>query len=145
MDGATGSNRTTATRTKTVRLKGEKKNHTDQPFIFFKKTSKLRDGESFFALDPEREPPRTQTDKAIPATGKILPLSQPLQKQSFPCNICNRKFTSKGGRTNHLKICSRKNAQNADKSTEAIAKNTTTPELTSQQSRHQTPKRSSCK
>ena len=57
-------------------------------------------------------------------------------KELFVCQICSRKFTTKGGRTNHLKICSKKisslNSQSVSNESEANALNPTV-ELTSQQ------------
>ena len=94
----------------------------------------LKKGESFFALDPTRG----EVKQMRPATGKILLLSQPTQKELFTCHLCCRKFTSKGGRTNHLKTCSRMKTTTQNQSltngSEAVALNSTVNNPTSQPS-----------
>jgi hypothetical protein len=40
-----------------------------------------------------------------------LPLSQPQLEKRFPCERCERTFTTKSGRTNHSKICNKKNKE----------------------------------
>ncbi|MEM7298736.1 MAG: C2H2-type zinc finger protein [Bacteroidota bacterium] len=90
------------------------------PIQVFPTAKKLVKGESFFALDPLR--------KNYPKTlNKVLPESQPdnisvpdnsrtysnnscnlkaLYQNSYSCNNCKRTFTTKSGRTNHMKKCS---------------------------------------
>jgi len=126
MNGATGNDKEDDTR-RNENQSDKEKNESLQPkenlFLFC--TKQLKAGESFFALDPVKGVNRKPPD---PVTEKVLPLSQPSTKELFECHICCRKFTSKGGRTKHLKACSKKKSLN----TEVNAVTNPTVESTSQ-------------
>ena len=104
MDGATGCSKDEEGDTQRSRNNLSEETNKKQPKkSFIISTAKLKPGESFFALDPARG----GSNRERPDVEKLLPLTQPTVKELFVCQICSRKFTTKGGRTNHLKICSK--------------------------------------
>jgi len=74
----------------------------------FKTSKTCTIGKSFFTLDPLRKQKRDDINEE-----KVIPPSQ-VNLMHLKCSYCNRLFTNKSGRTNHMNKCMNKNTKNGN-------------------------------